>query len=126
MWMQDRIKTIIRDWLNETFGNPQALPGPVLDGLADVIDRHSWEIYRHVMDQNDLEDIEYVTEDMGVELTAKEKSIALHKYQDIEDTRLDSLRCIIDYILEDRERSDDSERRENATTSPTTTPPTTN
>ena len=102
--MQDRLKTIIRDWLNETFGNPDALPGPVLDGLAEEIDKHSWEIYRHVVDQNDMEDIEYVAEENNIELTKEQKDIILHKYQDAEDNRLESLEYIIDYVVEEEKK----------------------
>ena len=115
--MKDRIKTIIRDWLNETFGNPQALPGPLLDGLAEEIDKHRWEIHKYTQEEYDMEDIEYVAEDADVELTAEEKSIALHRYQNVEDDRMDHCRDIVEYIVDyerRRKKSDDSEKREKA------------
>ena len=113
--MQDKIKTIVKNWLIKEFNNPNALPGPMLDGLAEEIDKHSWEIYRDVQDRNDMEDIEYQAENMEIELTDTEKWKALQSYQNMEDSRLESLGYIIDSIVMDREKkSDDSEKREKA------------
>ena len=101
--MKDRIETIIRDWLNKEFKNPSAIPGPMLKGLAEEIDKHRWEIYRFVKDENDLEDIVMVATDKEIELTDEEAEIVLHKYQDSEYQDVDTITYLIDRIIEMRE-----------------------
>ena len=113
--MKDRIETIIRDWLNITFNNPNALPKPILSGLAEEIDKHRWEIYRYTKDEYDMEDIETLAENEGVELTADEKSIVLHRYQNSEYQDMDTLSYLVHLVIKERERRDDSEKRESDT-----------
>lgn len=79
--MKDRIETIIRDWLNEKFGNPDALPNLMLKGLAEEIDNHRFEIYSYVKDEYDEEDIAISAENNGMELSKEEKDYALRRYQ---------------------------------------------
>lgn len=100
--MKDRIETIIRDWLNKEFKNPSAIPGPMLKGLAEEIDKHRWEIYRFVKDEYDLEDIVRVATDKEIELTDEEVEIVLHKYQDSEYQDVDTITYLIDRIIEMR------------------------
>lgn len=112
--MQDRIETIIRDWLNKEFKNPKAIPGLMVKGLAEEINNHRWEIYRYVKEEYDLEDIEQAANDKEVELTDEEMEIVLHKYQDSDYQDVDTISWLIDRIVETREKSDDSEREEEA------------
>lgn len=93
--MEDRIKTIIRDWLNKTFGNPDALPTPVLNGLAEEIDKHRWEIYRYQKDEYDMDDIDAVALDYGIKLTDEEREMILHKYQDCEYQDMDAIKDLL-------------------------------
>ena len=79
--MEDRIETIIKDWLNEKFRNPDALPNLVLKGLAEEINKHRWEIYSYVKDEYDEEDIDIAAENNDIELSKEEKDYALRRYQ---------------------------------------------
>lgn len=103
--MEDRIATIIRDWLNEKFGNPDALPNLMLKGLAEEINKHRWEIYNFVQEEYDMEDIDFVAENNEIELTPEERQTALHRYKKIEDSKLDTLSYVIDEIAAERENS---------------------
>lgn len=98
--MQQVIEVIIRNWLEKEFGNSDALPGVVLKGLAEEIYNHRWEIHSGVQREYDMEDIEYVGESEN--LTEDEKNLALHRYQNLEDDRLESLSYIIDEIVAER------------------------
>lgn len=100
--MRDRIETIIRDWLNKEFKNPSAIPGPMLKGLAEEIDKHRWEIYNFVKDEYDLEDIVRVATDKEVELTDEEVEIVLHKYQGSDYQDVDTISYLVDRIIEMR------------------------
>lgn len=101
--MQERIETIIREWLKEQFGNDKALPELVLSGLAKEIVEHRWEIYTMVQEEYDMDDIETMAEANDVELTDDEKSLALHRYKKCEDSNLDILSTIIDDIVSERD-----------------------
>ena len=103
--MEDRIKTIIRDWLNKTFGNPDALPTPVLNGLAEEIDKHRWEIYRYQKDEYDMDDIDAVALDYDIKLTDEEREIILHKYQDCEYQDMDTIKDLLDFYIKREEES---------------------
>lgn len=104
--MEDRIKTIIRDWLNNTFGNPDALPTPVLNGLAEEIDKHRWEIYKYQKDEYDMEDIDAVALDYNIELTDNEREMILHKYQDCEYQDLETVKDLLDTYIKREEESE--------------------
>lgn len=104
--MEDRIKTIIRDWLNNTFGNPDALPTPVLNGLAEEIDKHRWEIYKSVKDEYDMDDIDAVALDYDIKLTDEERGIILHKYQDCEYQDRDTIKDLLDFYIKREEESE--------------------
>lgn len=106
--MKDRIETIIRDWLNATFNNPNAIPNLMVKGLAEEIDKHRWEIYENVREEYDLEDIETVADSEGVQLTKEEESLALHRYRKAEDSNLDTLYYIVDEIIENRKKREES------------------
>lgn len=102
--MQDRIETIIRDWLNIKFGNPDALPNLVLKGLAEEIYKHRWEIHRSVQEEYDMEDIDLTAENMAVELTEDERLRVLHRYKKIEDSNLETLSYIVEEVIDEREK----------------------
>lgn len=104
--MEDRIKTIIRDWLNNTFGNPDALPTPVLNGLAEEIDKHRWEIYKYQKDEYDMDDIDAVALDYNIELTDNEREMILHKYQDCEYQDLETVKDLLDTYIKREEESE--------------------
>lgn len=100
--MKDRIETIIRDWLNTEFKNPDALPGLVISGLAEEINKHRWEIHSNVQEEYDMEDIDTMAESNEVKLTEDERLRALHRYRKLEDSNLDTLSYIIDEIVNER------------------------
>lgn len=102
--MKDRIETIIRDWLNREFKNPNAIPGPMLKGLAEEIDKHRFEIYESIRDEYDLEDINKVAFFNGIELSKDEIRYALNKYQKAQEynTSIYALEDIISEIKADR------------------------
>ncbi len=102
--MEDRLKTIIRDWLNETFGNPDALPTPVLNGLAEELEKHRWEIFRFTKDEYDMEDIDMVAENEGIELTGEERNIILRKYQDSDYQDMDTISDLISIYSKRKEK----------------------
>lgn len=104
----ERIETIIRDWLNTEFHNPDALPGLVITGLAGEIDRHRWEIYEDVQDEYDMEDVEDVAEEKGVKLTADQKRRAIWRWRKEKETPMDTLYDIVEDISQET-TSDDSE-----------------
>lgn len=79
--MEDRIATIIRDWFNKKFGNPDALPNLVLKGLAEEINNHRFEIHSYVKDEYDEEDIDIAAENNDIKLSKEEKDYALRRYQ---------------------------------------------
>ena len=100
--MKDRIETIIKDYLVKEYGNGEALPKPVLNGLVDVIYEHRWEIHTLVQEEYDMEDIEQIAEDNAYELTDDEKSCILHRYKKIEDSNLDILYDIVEEVYNER------------------------
>ena len=106
--MEDRIQTIIRDWLNTTFDNPNAIPKLMVVGLADEINKHRWEIYRFVKEEYDLEDIERVANDKGIMLTDEEMEIVLHKYQDSEYQDIDAIDFLLGRIIEMRKENNNA------------------
>lgn len=83
--MEDRIETIIRDWLNEEFKNPDALPGLMIKGLAKEINDHRFEMYSYVKDEYDEEDIAIAAENNDMELSQEEKDYALNRYQNAQE-----------------------------------------
>ena len=101
--MKDRIETIIRDWLVKEFGNGDALPKPVLSGLADELNNHRWEFHSLVQEEYDMEDIENVAAANEYELTDREKDRILHRYKKLEDGNLDLLYDIVDEVVKERE-----------------------
>lgn len=103
--MKDRIQTIIRDWLNTTFDNPDAIPKLVVAGLADEIDKHRWEIYRFTKEEYDLEDIDMVADNKDVELTDDERLRVLHNYQNSEYQDSDTIDYFIDEVMRAREEN---------------------
>lgn len=102
--MEDRIHTIIHDWLNTTFKNPDAMPELMVKGLAEEINKHRWEIYEYVKDEYDLEDIQMVAENNNVELTKDEETHAMHRYRKAQEyeSSIDILDEIINEIVADR------------------------
>lgn len=108
--MKDRIETIIKDYLVKEYGNENALPKPVLNGLVDTIYDHSSEIHSMVQEEYDLEDIDMMAESHEVELTDEERSLILHRYKNLEDGNLDTLSYIIDEVVEDREEKNDENK----------------
>ena len=103
--MEDRLETIIRDWLSKEFKNPDALPKPMLRGLAEEINKHRWEIYNNVQEEYDLEDIDMVAEGCRIELTDEERKNALYIYKKLENSNLETLEYIICEIKYKREES---------------------
>ena len=83
--MEDRIETIIRDYLNKEFKNPDAIPGLLIKGIAKEINDHRYEIHSYVKDEYDEDSIDMVAEDKGIELTKAEKEYALKRYRKAQD-----------------------------------------
>lgn len=106
--MKDRIETIIRDWLNATFGNPDAIPSLMVKGLAEEIDKHRWEIYENVRDEYDLEDINMVAENNNIKLTKNEESYALNRYRKAQEyeSSMDVLDEIVNEVIVQRENKE--------------------
>lgn len=100
--MKDRIETIIRDWLNVKFNNPNAIPSLMLKGIAEEICKHAWEIHRMMQDEYDLEDIEMTAKSYDIELSEEEKQEVLHRYQKMESSTLDDISFTIDYVVGNR------------------------
>ena len=110
--MKDRIATIMRDWLSTEFKNANAIPKPMLDGLAEEIDKHRWEIYRYTQEEYELEDIDVICENEGYELTKDEKDTVLHRYHNSEYQDMETLSYLVRMVVGEREQKDDSEERE--------------
>ena len=96
--MKDRIEKIIKNYLVNEYGNENALPKPVLNGLVDVIMEHKYEIHSMVQEEYDLEDIDATAEEMEVELTDDQRMNALHRYKKLENSNLDLLWDIINDV----------------------------
>ena len=79
--MEDMIATIIRNWLQKEFGNPDAIPNLVIMGLSKEICEHGWEIYHAMQNEYDGEDIDYAANSHGIELDEKEKEYVMGLYQ---------------------------------------------
>lgn len=103
--MKDRLETIIRDWLNIEFKNPDAIPGLLISGIAEEINKHRWEIHSRVDEEYRLEDIEAVEISNKVNLTEEEKKLALDRYRDLEESHMDELSWIINEIINEREHN---------------------
>lgn len=104
--MKDRIIDIIRGYMSKTFGNPDALPGPVVEGLAEEIDNHGHEIYESIRDEYDYDDIDMVAGFEEVELTEDERKEAFSRYRKAKEyeSSIDSLSEIINDIADKREK----------------------
>lgn len=102
--MEDRLETIIRDWLNTEFKNPDAIPRLMVKGLAKEINNHRWEVYESVRDEYDLEDISMVAEHNDIELTKEEEDYALNRYRKAQEyeSSIDALDEIINDIIKMR------------------------
>lgn len=105
---KDRIETIIRDWLNEQFHNPDALPGIVISGLAEELYKHRYEIYEDVQEEYDTEDVEDIEEEKNIKLTEDQKRRAIWRWRREKETPLDILYDIVEDISQEI-TSDDSE-----------------
>jgi len=101
--MEDRIHTIIHDWLNTTFKNPNAMPEIMIKGLAEEINKHRWEIYNFVQEEYDMEDIEMIAQSNNINLNGKEMREVLRRYQNRDSNSLDELSFIIDNTVASRE-----------------------
>ena len=100
--MEDRFKEIIHTWAQEEFGNPNALPEPVLNSLAEYIfTRHDWEIYNLLKDKYTMEDVEDIAEQDDIELTEEEKKLVIEKFNnaDTYQSSLDILMDIVNYCV---------------------------
>lgn len=104
--MKDRIVDIIRGYMSKTFGNPDALPSPVVEGLAEEIDNHGHEIYESIRDEYDYDDIDMMSDFEGVELTEDERKEAFSRYRKAQEyeSSIDSLSEIINDIAGKREK----------------------
>lgn len=106
---KDRIETVIRDWLNEQFHNPDALPGLVISGLAEEIYKHRYEMYEDVQDEYDAEDVEDIEAEKNVKLTEDQKRRAIWRWRKEKDVPIDILYDIVEDISQEKIKSDDSE-----------------
>lgn len=102
--MEDRIKEIILEYLEKEYGNKNAIPGLLVSGIASVIYNHRWEIYSYTKQEYDLEDIDIIEDNMGVNLTKDERNKILHYYQNSEYQDMDTLRDIVEEVVEEREK----------------------
>lgn len=103
--MEDRFKEIIHAWAQEEFGNPNALPEPVLNSMVEYIfTRHDWEIYNLLKDKYTMEDVEDIAEQDDIELTEEEKKWIVEKFNntDTYQSSLDILMEIVNYCVERR------------------------
>lgn len=101
--MQDRIETIIKQWMEREFKNEQALPDVVVKSLAEELNAHRYEIHSHVQQEYHMEDIEDAAAAGDVVLTQYEKDLILHRYEKLEDGNLDLLYDIIDEVVDARD-----------------------
>lgn len=97
-------KRIIKNWLEEKFKNPEAMPELMINGLAKEFDEHKWEIYNMVQIEYLNQDIDFIVNNMGETITDNEREYIIHRYSKIEDTNMEELSCIVDDVIEDRKR----------------------
>ena len=101
--MEQRLTEIIYNWVGKNFGTQEAEdPSWNIEALAHEIAEHDGELYGIKQEEYDIEDIKMVAEDMEVELSEKELSIALEEYEDEEDTKLNAIPYIIERIKKGR------------------------
>lgn len=101
--MKDRLETIIRDWFNTEFNNPDVLPNVVISGLAEEIDKHRWEIFNAVQEEYDREDIYTLSAADNITLTNDEVNAVLERYRNVDYRDMDTLSSIIDNVVSWRE-----------------------
>ena len=102
--MTDRIATIIRDWMNKEFNNPDALPSLAVKSLAEEINNHRWEIYQEVREEYAWDDVDTMCENKGEELTEEEKREVIRRFRNVEDSGLDTYSCLIDDVIRERKK----------------------
>lgn len=101
--MEERIANIIYNWVKEQFGESEANePSWNIEALAKEIDKHRWEIYRFTQEEYEMEDVEDVAKLLNIKLSKEEKRLALHKYENVEDSKLEALEWIIKDIKESK------------------------
>lgn len=102
--MQDRIERMIKDYLEREFKNRNAIPGLIIKGISEEIDRHRWEIYESVRDEYDFEDIDRVADSNDVQLTGDERTDVFYRYRTIQqyESSIRELDEIVKYIIEKR------------------------
>ena len=103
--MQERIENIIKGYLTKKFGNEDALPKPMLSGIAEELNEHRWEFHTLVQEEYDMEDIEDVAAANEYELTKEEKERVLHRYKKLEDSNLDLLYDIVEEVYNERKEN---------------------
>ena len=101
--MKERIEHIIKEYLSKEYGREDVIPGLMLSGIADEIDKHRWEFHAIVQEEYDMEDIDSIAEENKYKLTKEEKERILHRFKKIEDSNLDQLSYIIDEVVQERE-----------------------
>ena len=101
--MKERIEHIIKEYLSKEYGREDVIPGLMLSGIADEIDKHRWEFHAIVQEEYDMEDIDSIAEENEYKLTMEEKKRILHRFKKIEDSNLDQLSYIIDEVVQERE-----------------------
>lgn len=104
--MKDRIVGIIKNYLANEYGNEDALPKPVLNGLAEAIDERRYEIYEAVRKEYLMEDIIGIENDLEEELTDDEFSIVINRFEKYDNGNMDLLWDIVNDVVSDRKREE--------------------
>lgn len=97
MTVKEVVERRIREYFRNTFGREDVLPNVAIEGLAEKIEEYADIIYRIVDEEKIFEDIDYVADEIGVELSDEERGDAFYRYAKIKDND-DSIQYLFDTI----------------------------
>lgn len=81
-------KDIIYKWVKDNFGQSEADdPSWSIDALAEELEAHSYAFYHGVDFENEKENVKFVAEQEGIDLTEQELKDATNEYMTSDEFR---------------------------------------
>lgn len=81
-------KDIIYKWVKDNFGQSEADdPSWSIDALAEELEAHSYAFYHNIDFENEKENVKFVAEQEGIDLTEQELKDATNEYMESDEFR---------------------------------------
>lgn len=103
---ENEFEKIILEWMDKEFKNKDAMPKVLVSSLAAELASKAYVIHSLVDKEYDLEDIDYVAENRGEELTDEERQEILERYRNIESHSIEDIEEVMSWVLKQREKKE--------------------